>query len=244
MLKSTGVVRGRRRSRASRSAVVAVLLIILIPLVAGTAAARGGFRGGGFRSSSLFRSFGAGRATPGGGSLFGWGSATRRAGTAAAPLRSGQTVSGSRAAVAAQRNLYATARRNGTLFSTRNEAVQAFAAKNAGRYSSRFSSDPAARPAYIPRSTVVDGRTVNVAYNAGLGGYGYIDPFLGHWVMYNALTDAAMMGVLMSNQGYYWGAPPLYVSHGPGFFTWAIILFVGFMLVSSLMRTMQGGRRR
>ncbi len=243
-MKGQRVKRGSLRPGSCRPAVVAALLIFLIPLVADTAAARGGFRGGGFRSSSVFRSFGAGRTAAASGSLFGWGRATRRTGRAAAPLRSGSTVSGSRASVAAQRNLYATARRNGTLFSTRNEAAQAFQAKNAGRYSSRFASEPSARPAYIPRSTVVDGRTVNVMYNPSLGGYGYTDPFLGRWVMYNAFTDAAMLGVLMSNQGYYWGAPPVYLSHGPGFFTWAIILFVGFLFISSITRRMQGGRRR
>lgn len=243
MIGNLSASRNSRGGRLLRPVAVGAMILFLFSLAADTAFARGGFRGGGFRSSSSFRTFGS-RSTARSGSLFGWGRSTRRSSTAAAPMRGGSPISGSRSSVAAQRNLYSTARQNGTLFSTRADAVQSFRSKYASQYSSRFTAQPSSRPSYIPRSTVVNGRTVNVAYNSGLGGYGYMDPFLGRWVMYNALTDAAMVGVLMSNRGYWWGGPPVYVSHGPGFFTWAIILFFGFMILSSLMRAMRGGRRR
>ena len=236
--------RNRGRARVLRSVAVGAFVFFLLGVVADSAFARGGFRGGGFRSSS-FRSFGSSGRRFGSGSLFGWGRSTRRAAPAAAPFREGGAVAGSRSSVGAQRNLYSAARQNGTLFSTRAEATRSFRSRYAGQYTSRFATRPAARPSYIPRTTVVNGRTVNVVYNAGFGGYGYMDPLLGRWVMYSALTDAAMLGVLMSGQGYYWGAPPIYVTHGPGFFTWAIILFIAFMVISSLFRMLRGmGRGR
>ncbi len=241
MIRDSSGSRNRRPGRLLKFAAVGVMVLFLFGLSVDTAFARGGFRGGGFRSS--FRTFGS-RSAGRTGSLFGWGRSTRRTSTAAAPLRGSSPISGSRSSVAAQRNLYSTARQNGTLFSTRTDAVRSFRSKYSSQYSSRFAAQPSSRPSYIPRTTVVNGRTVNVVYNSGLGGYGYMDPFLGRWVMYNALTDAAMVGVLMSNHGYWWGGPPIYVSHGPGFFTWAIILFVGFMVISSLMRGLRGGRRR
>jgi hypothetical protein len=85
---------------------------------------------------------------------------------------------------------------------------------------------------------------MNIVYNPTYGGYGYMDPTLGRWVMYNALANTATLGLLMSQHGYWWGAPPVYVSHGPGFFTWAIILFIAFMVISSIMRRFRGYDRR
>lgn len=227
------------RSHAKTIAVV-VITIFALSLVAENAFARGGFRGGGFRSigsSRSFRSFGStGRASS---SLFGWGSATRRTTTGTrAP------ISGTRSGLSSQRSLYTTAQRNGTAFSSREAAATSFRSQYGSQYTSRFASEPSARPNYIPQTTSVGGRTVNVVYNAGLGGYGYFDPGLGHWVLYNALADAVMMNTLMAAHSYWWGPAPMYVAGGPGFFTWAIILFIAFIVISSVMRAFRRGTYR
>ena len=226
-----------RKTRTLKILAVAFAVLFMFAFVTDGAFARGGFRGGGFRSSSGFRSFGASRSSS---SLFSWGSTRPRTATNGAGAGS---VGGSRSSFSAQRNLYDTARRNGTTFSSRTAATQAFQSKYASRYSSRFAAQPSVRPSYIPQSTMVDGRPMNIVYNAQYGGYGYMNPLLGHWVMYNALADTAMLGLLMNQNGYWYGAPPMYVSQGPGFFAWAIILFVTFMVISTLIRTVRGGRR-
>lgn len=67
-----------------------------------------------------------------------------------------------------------------------------------------------------------------------------MDPFLGHWVFYNALANAATLNLLMASHSYWWGAPPgFYATPGSSFFTWAIILFfvfMGFSVVSRFLR--------
>ena len=125
-----------------------------------------------------------------------------------------QSLSGTRGSTArtntrgATQANYQRARANGTTFQTRQQAQQAFVGRNASQYPSRYASRPGSRPAHIPQNTRVDGRNVNVTYNAGLGGYGYVHPSLGTWVLYSAMADAAMLGVLMSNNRYYYGQPP------------------------------------
>jgi hypothetical protein len=79
-----------------------------------------------------------------------------------------------------------------------------------------------------------------VAYNAGLGGYGYIDPILGTWILYDVFRDAAMADALMTQHNYYYGAP-VYLSHGSGFLGWALGLFIAFAVLNAIVRA---ARRR
>lgn len=223
---------------------VSIGLMLLITFVcAQNVSARGGFRGGGFRFSGGYRSLGGFRSSRSpAGSFFRWGSARRRStagswGRARTPVNTATAIGGSRAAMATERSLYTTARREGTLFSTRQEAERAFRARYAGEYTSRFASRPATRPAYIPAMTTVAGKRVNIVYNARMGGYGFVDPALGRWVFYNALTNAAMMNTMMASHYYWWGPPPVYyATAGTGFFNWALLLFFAFVVMSGLLR--------
>jgi hypothetical protein len=199
------------RTRLIAAAFVAAL--VLLP--ASGAYARGGFRGGGLRVPSL-RSIGSSR------SFTGWGSATRPTLQASTPRLGG--ISGSRASVSAQRGLFDSARRNGTLFSSKAEASQSFRSRYAKDYASTFAAEPSVRPGYIPSSALIGSRSVNIVYNPALGGYGYLHPTLGTWVLFDALANAATLDYAMSNRGYYWGGAPVYLSHRPSFFGLAILL--------------------
>jgi hypothetical protein len=137
--------------------------------------------------------------------------------------------------VTAQRNLYDTARRNGTLYSNQGEATQAFKSSLGSRYDSRFAAEPTARPSWIPQYTTVGGRNLNIVYNPVLGGYGYLNPLLGTWILYDVLGDAAMASSIMGNHGYYWGSPPVYVSHGPGFIFTAFVLLLFFIVAAAMI---------
>jgi hypothetical protein len=227
---------------STRSRLVAALLAAALAfLPVAEASARGGFRGGGFRSAPSSRSFGT-RSL--GASRSGWGGATRPSlGAPAASSRLGG-ISGDRGSASARRGLYDSAKRNGTLFSSRTEAAQSFRGRYAKDYGSSFASEPSARPSYIPGSTLVGGRNVNIVYNQGLGGYGYIHPLLGTWMLYDALSDAAMLDYAMSNRGYYWGGAPVYLSHGPGFMSFALGLLVLFIIASAISGAARRRRER
>jgi hypothetical protein len=72
----------------------------------------------------------------------------------------------------------------------------------------------------------VGGRTVNIVYNPSLGGYGYLHPTLGTWMLFDALSDAATTNALMSSRGYYWGGSPVYLSHGPRYIALAFVVLL------------------
>lgn len=77
---------------------------------------------------------------------------------------------------------------------------------------SKYSFEPSQRPSHIP-TTYADssGTRRDVVYNQANGGYGYYSgggPGLGTFMMYDALSDAAMMNTMMSRQNYYVGPPP------------------------------------
>ncbi|HUX22160.1 MAG TPA: hypothetical protein VMW69_13040 [Spirochaetia bacterium] len=229
---------------------IAVLLAVvsMLVLLSENAFARGGFRGGGFRMSGSYRSLGGFRSSRGAsGSFFRWGSSTRSASSTAfgrsrSTASTAGVIGGSRASVATQRSLYTTAQQRGTVFASRQEAAQSFSTRYANQYSSRFSSRPTTRPSYIPQTTTVGGRSVNIVYDPRMGGYGYMDPALGHWVFFNALANAAILNGLMVNHGYWWGAPPAYYG-GFNFFGTALILFFIFIAISGLLRFLRGARR-
>jgi len=148
-----------------------------------------------------------------------------------------------RSAYTAKRSVYDSARRTGTLFSTKTEAQSAFASRYSSQYGSTFQAEPASRPAWIPSSTLVDGRSVNVAYNPGLGGYGYLHPSLGTWVLYNAMSDAIMMDSLMTHHNYYYGAP-VYLSHGQSWINFALFLLAAMVVLVAVMRAVRRSRWR
>ena len=157
-------------------------------------------RGGGFSMGRSFSSRGFSSRTSGSA----WGSSHRRTGT-----YNRQSLSGTRGNTrGVSQAKYQRARANGTAFKTRKQAEQSFVSRNQSQYPSRYNSQPGSRPSHIPQTTRVGGRNVNVAYNSQLGGYGYMHPTLGTYMLYSAMTDAAMLGMLMSNRGYYYGPGP------------------------------------
>lgn len=223
----------RRRRRILLLAAVTLTLLLVADDVF---ARRGGFSMGRSFSSRGFSSRSVSR-----GSL--WGSSRARTGTTTR-----QSLSGTRGATARTNTRgvsnaqYQRARANGTTYQTRQQAEQAFVGRNSGQYPSRYSSQPSSRPAHIPQTTRVDGRNVNVTYNTGLGGYGYLHPTLGTWVLYSAMADAAMLGVLMSNRGYYYGpAPGAYYGGRPSGF-WTGLAVIGIIVAVFLV--MRAGSRQ
>ena len=224
----------RPRPAAGKVACVIVIASTLL-LIADDALARrmGGFSGG--RSFSTSRSFSS-RSTR---SVFG---SSSRTATTRSNLSGTRGVSSRSNTGGVSRSQYQRSRAAGTTFQNRTQAESAFRQRNAGQFPSRYATQPSSRPNHIPQSTRVDGRNVNVAYNAGLGGYGYLHPTLGTWILYSAMTDAVMMSAMMNRGGYYYGAAPgTYSGGGGGFFTGLILilLIVGVMWV--LLRS--SGRR-
>jgi hypothetical protein len=216
-----------------------VALLAFLP-VAG-ASARGGFHGGGFRSSPSIRSFSSSRA-------FTWGSSARPSlKPSSSSFFSRRSIAGSRSSASSQRGLYDSAMRNGTLFSSKAEAAQAFRSAYAKDYGSTFAAEPSRRPSYIPASTTLGGRSVNIVYSPVLGGYGYYHPSLGRWILYDALADAAIDQVMYS-RGYYWGVAPVYVSHGPSFtgiaFAILFLLIVAAIGAKAIARARDDDRSR
>ena len=155
---------------------------------------RGGF-GGGMRSMGRSASWGKSRST----ARSGWDSSKgKRMGS-----QRGQTSAKSKA----DRALYQKAKSKGTAFKSRADAKQSFEKQYGQQYSSKFDKKPAVRPNHIPQNTKVDGKTTPVNYNPQFGGYGYYGPG-GRWMMYSAMADVAMLGMLMNRHSYYYGEPP------------------------------------
>lgn len=232
------------RHLPKRVAIIALAISAFVFFCEGSVFARGGFSGGGFKSAPSFRSTSARSfsmprlSSPGSG--FTWGSRQPKAvakpqsaGSAAVPRSFGAS------GAASTRSVYDAARSKGTLFASREEATSSFSRSLGSRYASTFASEPATRPTWIPNSTLIGGRSVNIVYNPALGGYGYLDPLLGTWILYDAMRDAAMMDRLMAGNGYYWGPPPVYAAYDPGFITVSIVLLVVVMLIA-----FRAGRRR
>ena len=231
---------GRRKPprafRVRRRILLVMAATLCLLLVADDAFARRGGFGGGRSFSS--RGFSSSRSFSSRSSTRSWGStrSTR------------QSLSGTRGATArsntrgVSNSQYQRARANGTTYQTRQQAEQAFVSRNSSQYPSRFSREPSSRPGHIPQTTRVDGRNVNVTYNAGLGGYGYLHPTLGTWVLYSAMADAAMLGLLMSNRGYYYGpAPGAYYGGRPSGF-WTGLMVIAIIL--AVFFVMRAGSRR
>jgi len=95
----------------------------------------------------------------------------------------------------------AKARKAGKYHKDRKSARADFKKKNAGKYTSSYKTKPATRPAHVPQTTMVGGRSVNISYNVGFGGYGHMGPS-GSWMMYNMMSDMIMMDTMMNRTGY------------------------------------------
>ena len=140
-----------------------------------------------------------------------------------------------------QQKSYEAAKQNGTAFKSKAEATASFKQANATKYTSKYTTEPSTRPTYIPQTTAVGGTNVNISYNAGMGGYGYMHPSLGTFMLYDALSDAAMVSVLMSHDNYYYDDPNQVVNHrsgvvarsGPSFMSivYAVVFAITFIAV-------------
>lgn len=219
-----------RPKPAAGKIAASIALTSILLLVADDALARrmGGFSGG--RSFSSFGSSSRSFSSRSSRSAFGYNRST----TNRSSLSGTRGVSSRSNTTGVSRSQYQRSRAAGTTFQNRSQAETAFKQRNAGQFSSRYRSEPSSKPSHIPQTTRVGGRNVNVGYNTGLGGYGYLHPTLGTWMMYNAMTDVAMMSVLMNRGGYYYGgAPGTYHGGGGNFFTGLILilLIVGVMWV-------------
>ncbi len=133
---------------------------------------------------------------------------------------------------------YESASKSGKVFSTRESAVADFKAKNATTYTSRYSVEPSSRPSYIPQSYNYGGRRVDVTFNANYGGYGYWsggNMGVGQFLLYDALSDAAMTNTLMSRQNYYVGAAPVY--HGFSYwFGITVAIFIVVLVLAAIVK--------
>jgi len=224
-----------------------VLLSVFLCLNHEAFARGGGGSSGGHSSSGGFssggRSSGGGFSGSSSSSSGGWGSSSKSSSSSSSDWGSSKsTDSGSSWGVtkspsstpnvgssATDKALYDKAKMSGTAFSTRDEAVKSFQAKNADKFSSKFTTEPSTRPAYIPPSTTVGGQNYTVVYSPGFGGYGYY--MNGQWMMYDVMRDVAMTSALMHQNQYYYGAPP--ASHGVLFYILMVLLLflaVGFLI--------------
>lgn len=131
---------------------------------------------------------------------------------------------------------YQSAVKSGKAFTTRESAVADFKAKNANTFTNKFTAEPTKRPDYIPSNYTSGGRSYNIVYNQNVGGYGYWSgggPGLGTWMLYDTLSDMAMMNTMMARQNYYVGQPVVTSSVG-GFFT-VLAWITGFVLIAILV---------
>lgn len=77
---------------------------------------------------------------------------------------------------------------------------------------------------------------MSVTYNAGYGGYGYMHPTLGTWMMYDMMSDAVMMSAVMRNDGYHVGPAPVHTASSIGWCVLAsiLLLFIAVVIFSGL----------
>lgn len=130
----------------------------------------------------------------------------------------------------ADKKLAAKAKKSGKYHKDRKSARADFKKKNAAKYTSKYKTKPATRPSHIPPSTMVNGTSVNINYNAGYGGYGYM--MGGRWMMYDMMTDMIMIDAMMNRTGYVvaseLGRP--YPIIGPGQYLWNVLLTIIFII--------------
>lgn len=126
------------------------------------------------------------------------------------------------------------AKASGTSYQSRGQAEDAFKKQYSSTYTTKFSSEPTARPNYVPNTYVYNNQSYNVIYDRSYGGYGY---YVGsRWYYYDAFTDAVILSSLMNRHNYHYTghAPPgstVYVSDG-GSAGWVIGgILLGLLLI-------------
>lgn len=110
---------------------------------------------------------------------------------------------------ATDRALADKAKQSGTSFQSRGVAEEKFRQNYQNKFISKYQSEPARRPDYVPRTTVINNQSYTVIYDRTYGGYGYWNN--GVWAYYDALHDAAMLSVLMNRHDYYYPGSAAYV---------------------------------
>lgn len=100
----------------------------------------------------------------------------------------------------AQQKSLETAKKNGTSFTSKTAATDAFKTKHASTYTSKYPTKPAARPTHIPETTMVNGKSTPVVYNAERGSYGY--GVGSAFSPYNSMSDLVMLSILMDRNHY------------------------------------------
>lgn len=168
-----------------------------------------------------------------------WGSKSKSKSTSSWGSSSKSTPSKSK--TSADKKLYERAKQNGKVYSNRSQAAAAMKKDPAlqKKYTSKYDSKPETRPSHIPQNTKgSDGNTYNVTYNQQYGGYGYMNN-LGAWIVYDALSDAAMYSMIASSNGYYAGPPP-----AAGFSGWIVLkVLVGIVAVAFIIILIVGVAR-
>lgn len=180
---SDGFAKGGRSSGGSRSS---------------SSSSRSSSSSWGSRSSSSSSSSRPSAPSSGGSSW--WGGKSSSSSNSRPSTATNSTPSYSQKAKAANQS-------SGKSFSSKADATAAFKKDNAGKFSSKYDKEPATRPSHIPQSTKVGNQNVNINYNSTYGGYGYMHPTLGTWIMYDMMSDAVMMSAMMHSHGYHVGAP-------------------------------------
>ena len=183
-----------------------------------------GRRGGGSSRGGGGKAWGGKKTTNQKPSGSGWGgkkAANPSTQTSKPVLKGNRAVSKSKtkSASKADQAAYSKAKASGKVVPNKAEARGAFKKDKAmaGKYPSKYDKKPATRPSHIPQTYSVNGQSVNVTYNVGHGGYGYMNPGTGLFAAYifaDMASDAMMMNAMQSN-GYHVGGPP--VIHRSGF---------------------------
>lgn len=125
--------------------------------------------------------------------------------------------------------------KSGKAFTTKESATADFKAKHGNEFSTKFKSEPATRPAYIPSRYRSGGRDYDISYNPSFGGYGYWNgggPGLGTFLLYDAISDtanAALIASAMNNKGYYIGPKP------PNPYGWILPTVISVILVGGVI---------
>lgn len=215
--------------------VIAVAFMFLIGAVAEDTYARGG-RSGGFSSgrSSGFRSSSPSRSTPS------KPSTSKPSTTSKSTKPSSTSRSTTPTRTATQQKSYEAAKKNGTAFSSKSQAISSFKSdpKMQTQYTSKYSTQPATRPTHIPQTYSSGGQTYNINYNSQYGGYGYMGP--SGWIAYDFMTmaTAAHMASAMSHHNYYYDAPMVATAHHTSagvVLLWVLGIIVAVVIVAFLI---------
>ena len=227
----------------SKEMILWLLCFAFVALLTSTADARG-FRGGfrSFRGGSPFHLSSANGWRRSSRS-YSWGGRSGSSGFSTSGRRGGSfsrrsTLFGSsnRSFSKADQALYRRAKTQGTVFSSRNAALNAFKRTNQSKFRNHFSSRPSSRPDYIPKYYKgPQGARFPLKYRPDLGGYGYYNPRLGRWSPYRVMGDALMVNLLMRNSGYYYGGSPYgYGSRWGGGASLGSLVFLGLLLFGGI----------